>query len=112
MSKSRAPDVFRAIADPNRRRLLDLLSVRERAAQELANEFDISFAAVSQHLRVLRRCRLVTSRATGRQRLYQVHPERLLEVYRWVARYREFWPAQLRKLGAYLDRRPRAPSSS
>ena len=101
-----ASDVFRAIADPSRRRLLDLLIAGERPAQELAAEFQVSFAAVSQHLGVLRGAGLVTSRPVGRQRLYRAHPERLADVFRWVARYRQFWPTHLARLGTYLDRRP------
>ena len=60
-----AGDVFHAIADANRRKLLDLLAGGELPAQELASRFDVSFAAVSQHLKVLHDAGLVKRRADG-----------------------------------------------
>ncbi|HKV55895.1 MAG TPA: metalloregulator ArsR/SmtB family transcription factor [Candidatus Binataceae bacterium] len=95
--------VFHAIADPNRRRLLDLLAAGASPAQELAGRFDISFAAVSQHLRVLLEAGLVTRRAAGRQRIYTLAPARLRAVDQWTANYRRFWQSRLTRLGEYLD---------
>ena len=104
MAPARAiPDVFHAIADPNRRRLLDLLIGVERPVQELVAQFDITFAAVSQHLRVLRETGLVSMRARGRQRLYTARPDALRQVYDWTSRYRDFWEDHLDQLGDYLD---------
>ncbi len=96
-------DVFRAIADPNRRRILDLLAGGEAPAQELAARFDMSFAAVSQHLKVLLDAGLVARRAEGRSRIYRLTPERLRTVEEWAASYRKFWEAALERLGEYLD---------
>jgi DNA-binding transcriptional ArsR family regulator len=95
--------VFAAIADPGRRRLLDLLAAGDAAAQELADHFEVSFAAVSQHLKVLLDAGLVTRRALGRNRIYSLSPERLRVVDEWTARYRRFWQSRLRRLGEYLD---------
>ncbi len=100
---SPATDVFHAIADPHRRQLLDLLAAGELPAQELADRFAISFAAISQHLRVLREAGLVARRAEGRQRIYSLTPEPLQQVAEWTAGYRKFWPSRLKLLGAYLD---------
>jgi DNA-binding transcriptional ArsR family regulator len=96
-------DVFHAIADPNRRRLLDVLAEGDAPAQDLAGRFSISFAAVSQHLKVLREAGLVASRAEGRQRIYRLTPERLQMVNDWTGRYRRFWEGRLERLGLYLD---------
>jgi DNA-binding transcriptional ArsR family regulator len=96
-------DVFHAIADPNRRYLLDLLAAGDLPAQELANRFEISFAAVSQHLKVLRDAGLVSRRADGRQRIYSLTPEPLRAVAEWTASYRKFWESRLKRLGEYLD---------
>jgi DNA-binding transcriptional ArsR family regulator len=96
-------DVFHAIADPHRRRLLDLLTAGDLPAQELADRFTISFAAVSQHLKVLREAGLVARRAEGRQRIYSLTPERLQEVADWSAGYRKFWESRLKRLHAYLN---------
>ncbi len=96
-------DIFYAIADANRRKLLDLLVEGEKPVQELVTHFDISFAAVSQHLRILYQVGLVARRPVGRQRLYRARPERLQEVYEWTMRYQHFWRAHLQQLGTYLD---------
>jgi DNA-binding transcriptional ArsR family regulator len=96
-------EVFHAIADANRRKLLDLLADGDLPAQELARRFDISFAAVSQHLKVLHEAGLVKRRAEGRQRIYSLAPTRLREVDDWTARYRRFWRGRLRRLRSLLD---------
>lgn len=98
-----AADVFHAIAEPNRRRLLDMLADGELAAQELANRFDISFAAVSQHLKILHDAGLVTRRAEGRKRIYTLTARPLREVDDWTATYRRFWQDRLKRLRSYLD---------
>jgi DNA-binding transcriptional ArsR family regulator len=96
-------EVFSAIADPNRRRLLDLLAAGDSPAQDLAERFDMSFAAVSQHLKVLLDAGLVARRAQGRQRIYRLAPEKLRIVDEWTAGYRKFWRSRLKRLGDYLD---------
>jgi DNA-binding transcriptional ArsR family regulator len=96
-------DVFHAIADPNRRRLLDMLAAGDLPAQELAGHFGISFAAVSQHLKVLHEAGLVKRRAEGRQRIYSLTPSPLREVDDWTGAYRRFWQGRLKRLRSYLD---------
>ena len=96
-------EVFHAIADPNRRKLLDILADGDLPAQELARHFDVSFAAVSQHLKVLHEAGLVKRRAEGRHRIYSLAPLPLREVDDWTARYRKFWQGGLKRLRAYLD---------
>lgn len=87
-------DVFRAIADPNRRRILDLLHGGERSVRRLVVEFDTSFAAVSQHLRVLREAGLVRRRREGRNQVYSANAVALKHVHDWLARYEAFWRAR------------------
>jgi DNA-binding transcriptional ArsR family regulator len=96
-------DVFRAIADPNRRRMLDLLVSGDAPARKIAAQFEMTFAAVSQHLKVLRDAGLVARRSEGRARIYRLTPTRLREVEEWTATYRKFWVGRLRRLGQYLD---------
>lgn len=98
-----ATDVYTAIADPTRRRLLDLLTGEGRSVSELAAPFHMSRPAVSQHLRVLRDAGLVRERRSGRQRIYQLAPDGLREVDLWLASYRRFWHTKLAALGDYLD---------
>jgi DNA-binding transcriptional ArsR family regulator len=96
--------VFAALADPTRRRLLELLAAGERSAGELAAEFDISRPGVSRHLRVLREAGLVRARGKGQRRLYSVDPAPLDEVDAWLARWRGFWAQRLDALDTELRR--------
>ncbi len=96
--------VFAALADPTRRRLLELLAAGERSAGELAAEFDISRPGVSRHLRVLREAGLVQARGVGQRRLYSVDPAPLDEVDAWLARWRGFWARGLDALDTELRR--------
>lgn len=82
--------VFEALADPHRRRLLELLAAGERSAGELAAEFAITRPGVSRHLRVLREAGLVRARGEGQRRLYSVDPAPLAEVDDWLGRLRGF----------------------
>jgi DNA-binding transcriptional ArsR family regulator len=95
-------DVFHAIADGNRRVLIDLMEPGPRAVGELVVASGMSYSATSQHLAILRRAGLVGSRASGRQRLYELHPAPLQEVHDWSARYSEFWGDRLEALGELL----------
>ena len=99
-------DVFHAIADPTRRRLLDLLGEGERPVRSLAEPFDITRPAISQHLRILREAGLVSERRVGRERRYRIEPDRLREVSDWVARYERFWQDRLDRLGRHLEEAP------
>ncbi len=83
-------DVFRAVADPTRRALLDLLRTADRSVRELRSPFRMTQPAISQHLRVLRQAGLVRARRIGRRRLYHLNPKPLLQVYDWAARYKTF----------------------
>ena len=99
-------DVFYAIADPTRRRLLDLLARGERPVNDLAAEFSITRPAVSQHLSILRHSGLVSVARRGREQRYRLRARRLRRVDGWVAAYRQFWSRKLELLGEHLARRP------
>src|SRR5580692_8210479 len=77
-------DVFHAIAHPARRKILVLLKNGEKPASVLAEPFGVSFAAISQHLKILKEADLVSERRDGRQRNYHLHPKPLREVVSWV----------------------------
>ena len=98
-------DVFHAIAHPARRAILLELKGRERAASELADPFDMTFAAISQHLRVLEEAELVSVRREGRRRLYRLHPKPLKEVVSWIDEFAAYFSERLDALGDYLDRK-------
>ena len=96
--------VFDALADPTRRRLLELLAERERSAGELAGEFTVSRPAVSRHLRVLRDAGLVRWRDEAQRRIYALRPQPLAELDDWLDRYRRFWPDALDRLERHLEK--------
>jgi len=75
-----------ALADPTRRRIVELLAQRERTAGELVAEFDMTAPAVSQHLKILRRAGLVRVRVEGQHRVQMLSPSGLVEIETWLAR--------------------------
>ena len=97
-------DTFRAVSDPTRREILDLLAARgELPVNAIVDRFAMSQPALSQHLKVLRGAGLVSQRPQGRQRLYRLEARPLRQIHDWVAHYERFWDAKLDALGAYLD---------
>lgn len=96
-------DVFHAIAHPARRALLVSLKHGERSAGDLAAPFQMTLAAVSQHLRVLEEAQLVSARRDGRHRWYRLRPKPLKEVVRWIDEFEDFFDQRLDALGRYLD---------
>ena len=82
-----AVDVYRAIGDPTRRAMLDILADGEKPVEDLVARFGVTFSAVSQHLSVLHEAGLVSRRAVGRRRLYKTLPSPLNEVYAWTSRH-------------------------
>ncbi|HXE74389.1 MAG TPA: metalloregulator ArsR/SmtB family transcription factor [Candidatus Xenobia bacterium] len=99
-------DVFQAISDPTRRRLVERLSRSELSVNALARPFRMSRPAISQHLRVLRRAGLVRVRRAGRERYYRLYVLPLRRVHDWVSHYERFWKDKLTALGKYLEETP------
>ena len=99
-------DVFEAIAEPNRRMILNLLAEGDRTAGDLVMAFPLlSQPAVSSHLRVLREAGLVQVRRQAQRRIYAIRPEGWAELDAWISRYRSFWEVHLDSLGEHLERR-------
>ena len=96
-------DLFEAVAEPNRRRILDLLREGERPAGELVEALSISQPGVSKHLRLLRDAGLVSARAEGQRRLYRLEPSGLAQLEAWLAPYRQFWADRLAALDEHLE---------
>ncbi len=84
-----------ALADPTRRRIVELLAQRDRTAGELVKEFDLSAPAISQHLNALREAGLVTTRAEGQTRIQTLNPRGFDELEAWLNRTRIFWSQRL-----------------
>jgi DNA-binding transcriptional ArsR family regulator len=94
---------FEVVAEPTRRRILDLLRDHERSVGELVERLAISQPGVSKHLRVLRDAGLVHVRTDAQRRLYGLRPEPLSELDEWLAPYRGLWAARLDALERHLD---------
>lgn len=84
-----------ALADPTRRRIVEMLAVRERTAGEIVRTFDVTASAISQHLKVLRRAKLVRVRPDGQHRIHSLDPAGLDEIEAWVAKTKRFWEKRL-----------------
>jgi DNA-binding transcriptional ArsR family regulator len=96
---------FEVLAEPNRRRILDLLRSGERPVGELVVDLGLSQPAVSKHLRVLRDAGLVSVRRDAQRRFYRLDPQPLRDLDNWLAPYRALWTTSLDALEAHLDGR-------
>jgi DNA-binding transcriptional ArsR family regulator len=95
--------IFEVLAEPNRRRILDLLRVRDRTVGELAEHFTLSQPGISKHLRILRESGLVEVQKHAQQHLYRLRAEPLMEVDSWLEPYRQYWSEKLDALEKFLD---------
>lgn len=95
-------DTFTALADPTRRKIIESLALGETSFGTLAEQFDMSRPAVSQHLKTLREAGIVTVRADAQRRIYSLSDEGLDEIDAWLARVRKFWNQRLDTLEQLL----------
>jgi DNA-binding transcriptional ArsR family regulator len=95
-------DSFTALADPTRRHIVEMLASGETSFGELADKFEMSRPAVSQHLKVLRDAGIVTSRADAQRRIYSLTDDGLDELEAWLGKVREFWSQRLDTLERLL----------
>lgn len=97
-------DVFNAIADPTRRRLIQLLAqAEELPLHELTEPFQMGRTAVSKHLTILKEAGLVSDRKVGRETRFRLNAAPLREVQDWLAFYTKFWTTNLLRLGQLLE---------
>jgi DNA-binding transcriptional ArsR family regulator len=94
---------FEVVAEPTRRRILDLLLESERPVGDLVTALAMSQPAVSRHLRVLRDAGLVAARTDAQRRIYRLDPEPLAAMDAWLRPYRRMWVASLDRLAEHLD---------
>jgi DNA-binding transcriptional ArsR family regulator len=95
---------FELVAEPTRRRILDILREGERSVGELVDRLTLSKPGVSKHLRVLREAGLVDVRRDAQRRLYGLRAEPLTEIDAWLQPYRGLWAGRLDELERHLDR--------
>jgi DNA-binding transcriptional ArsR family regulator len=104
-----APTMFEVLAEPTRRRVLDLLRLEPRPVGQLVELLGMSQPRVSKHLRVLRDAGLVSVRQDAQRRWYELRPEPLAEIDAWLAPYRSMWAEHLDALEKHLDSAVPAP---
>ena len=93
-----------ALADPNRRRIVEMLAGGELAAGEIGAAFEISAPAVSQHLKVLKEASIVQVRVDGQRRIYALDPSGFAEIDQWLSSVRRFWNPKLDELVRQMER--------
>lgn len=96
-------DVFQAVADPTRRRLLRLLAKQEMPFVAITEHFPISRTAVNKHLQVLTEARLVSKQKMGRETRYKLQPEPLAELREWLDFFDPYWDDKLSALKAFVE---------
>ena len=96
-------DVFQAIADPTRREIINLVAAEALNLNAIADNFDISRPAISQHIKILTECGLIIIRKQGRERFCEARLTPLSEVAAWVEPFRKQWAQQFDRLDTLLD---------
>jgi DNA-binding transcriptional ArsR family regulator len=96
-------DAFQTLADPTRRRIVEVLRDGEQQVNDIVEQARIHQSGVSRHLRILHEAGFVSMRPDGQRRLYSLRPEPFRELDGWLARYRSLWQARLDRLGGALE---------
>jgi DNA-binding transcriptional ArsR family regulator len=96
-------DAFTALADPTRRRIIEALAAGESSFGDLADRFEMSRPAVSQHLKVLKEAGIVASRPDAQRRIYRLNDVSLDEIEAWLGKVRDYWSQRLDKLERLLE---------
>lgn len=103
MPVQRDHDVFQAISDSTRRKLLILLAEKEMSIAEIADHFPISRTAVTKHLTILSDAKVVTNRKVGRETSFLLEPKPLMEIKEWLNFFEAYWDDQLAMLKKYVE---------
>jgi DNA-binding transcriptional ArsR family regulator len=97
-------DVFQAIADPTRRKIIGMLATQVLNLNAVAEKFDISRPAISKHIKILAECGLIVIKQQGRERYCEAKLKKLNEVHQWIEQYRIFWTKKLDALESFLSK--------
>jgi DNA-binding transcriptional ArsR family regulator len=103
MSAKQEYDIFQAIADPSRRKMLRLLAEKELPVTMISSHFPMSRTAVSKHLRILSSSKLVSVEKVGREVRYKLQAESLLELKQWLSFYEQFWDNKISMLKHFVE---------
>ncbi len=97
-------DIFQAIADPNRRQIIDLLAKEPMTLNAIADKFDISRPAVSQHIKHLTECGIVEIEQKGRERYCKIKPQSLIPAFLWLEQYQKQWTERIDSFEKYVTK--------
>jgi len=97
-------DVFQAIADPNRRQIIDLLASEPMTLNAIADKFHISRPAVSQHIKHLTECGIVEIEKRGRERYCKIQPQNLIPAFLWLEKYQKQWEERIDSFEQYVNK--------
>lgn len=97
-------DVFQAIADPTRRAIILLIAFQAMTPNAIAEHFDTSRQAISKHLRILTECQLVKQEQTGREIYYELNPNKMKEIDKWLEQFRKIWETRFNELDKILSK--------
>ncbi|UQD53120.1 transcriptional regulator [Bacillus methanolicus] len=103
MSTAKKHDIFQAIADPTRRKILRLLAEKEMPVTVISKHFPMSRTAVSKHLRILSESKLVSVKNAGREKIYKLQPETLLELKDWLSFFEQFLENKVSMLQHFVE---------
>jgi DNA-binding transcriptional ArsR family regulator len=95
-------DVFQAIADPTRREIIDLLANQPLNLNAIAEHFDVTRPAISNHIKILDECGIVEIERVGRERVCKIRPDRLKQVSDWIGKYEDLWIQKIESFEKYL----------
>lgn len=96
--------IFASLSDPTRRKILERLSKKHMTVTEIKKPYKISLVAISKHLKVLERARLIRRQKMGREHLIRLHPQPLRDAYRYIEYYKKFWNRKLDALEKFLEK--------
>jgi DNA-binding transcriptional ArsR family regulator len=105
-------EIFETLADPSRRRIVEVLREGERQVNDIVRQAGIHQSGVSRHLRILHESGFVSVRPDGQRRLYALRPEPFRELEAWLAGYRRLWEARLDRFGAALEKQRRTRTAT
>lgn len=96
-------DVFQAIADPTRREIISMIANQTLNLNAIADGFEVSRSAISQHIKILEECGIVVIEKQGRERICYVQPKKIKEVDDWLAPFKELWENRFNRLDKLLE---------
>jgi DNA-binding transcriptional ArsR family regulator len=96
-------DVFQAIADPTRREIINLIARQSMNLNAIADQFDVSRPAISNHIKILHECGIISIEQVGRERFCKIQPQNLKEVADWIGQYQQLWEQRIDSFEKYLN---------